>query len=107
LSSGPLGRLVTTHAVLTEVADALGAPSHRRWAVQAIDDLLGDPNVACLAVDSEVFAGGLKLYRTRHDKGWSLTDCISFAVMKRRGLTQALTPDVHFVQAGFRALMRE
>jgi len=29
-------------------------------------------------------------------KAWSLTDCISFVVMKREGLTEALTGDAHF-----------
>ena len=41
----------------------------------------------------------------RPDKAWSLTDCISFAVMAERGLTEALTADHHFEQAGFRVLL--
>ena len=36
-----------------------------------------------------------------------LTDCISFVVMEERGITDALAYDQHFVQAGFRALLRE
>ena len=40
-------------------------------------------------------------------KEWGLTDCISFVVMADRGLTQALTADDHFTQAGFVALLRE
>jgi len=47
---------------------------------------------------------GLHLFERRRDKAWSLTDCISFAVMTDRGLTDALTGDHHFEQAGFRAL---
>jgi predicted nucleic acid-binding protein len=45
------------------------------------------------------------LYRNRADKNWSLTDCISFVVMKRKGITEALTGDHHFEQAGFKALL--
>lgn len=45
------------------------------------------------------------LYRERSDKDWSLTDCISFVIMQQRGLSDALTADLHFVQAGFRALL--
>ena len=36
-----------------------------------------------------------------------LTDRISFVVMEERGITDALAYDQHFVQAGFRALLRE
>jgi predicted nucleic acid-binding protein len=38
-------------------------------------------------------------------RNWSLTDCLSFLVMERRGLAQALTTDHDFEQAGFRANM--
>ena len=34
-------------------------------------------------------------------------NCVSFLVMQDRGLTDALTTDEHFQQAGFRALLRE
>ena len=48
----------------------------------------------------------LQLYAQRLDKKWSLTDCISFAVMQRNSLTEALTGDHHFEQAGFVALLK-
>jgi len=35
-----------------------------------------------------------------------MTDCISFLVMEEQGLHDALTADEHFVQAGFKAVMR-
>jgi len=44
-------------------------------------------------------------YRTRPDKDWSLTDCLSFVVMEQRHLTEALTTDSHFEQAGLKAMM--
>lgn len=53
----------------------------------------------------EVFRGAAELYRARPDKNWSLTDCLSFIVMEQRGLTEALTTDRDFEQAGLRALM--
>lgn len=40
------------------------------------------------------------------DKDWSLTDCIFFVVMRQLGLTDALTADRHFQQAGFKALLK-
>jgi predicted nucleic acid-binding protein len=53
-----------------------------------------------------LFEAGLQLHAGRTDKEWSLTDCISFVVMQRRGISRALTPDRHFEQASFEALMR-
>jgi hypothetical protein len=40
------------------------------------------------------------------DKQWPLTDCISFVVMQREGLSEALTGDLHFEQASFVALLK-
>jgi hypothetical protein len=48
---------------------------------------------------------GLRLYAARPDKSWSLTDCISFGVMRAMGLTEALTGDRDFEQAGFVRLL--
>jgi len=64
------------------------------------------PNVTLkLSPSPELFDRGCELYTSRSDKEWSLTDCISFVVMKERGLTDALTPDRHFEQAGFKILL--
>jgi predicted nucleic acid-binding protein len=58
-------------------------------------------------IGEPLFAAGLSLYQERLDKNWSLTDCLSFAVMAQHGLTEALTGDHHFSQAGFAALLME
>ena len=64
-----------------------------------------DPEVR-IATDSDgLYPRGLALYAARPDKEWSLTDCISFVVMADEGLSEALTGDHHFKQAGFTALL--
>jgi predicted nucleic acid-binding protein len=47
----------------------------------------------------------LQLYAARIDKNWGLTDCISFVVMQDQNLVEAATADLHFVQAGYQALL--
>lgn len=47
------------------------------------------------------------MYRERTDKSWSLTDCMSFLIMRKRHIKTALAHDRHFEQAGFTALLRE
>ena len=49
---------------------------------------------------------GIALFAARADKEWGLTDCISFVVMQEHNMTEALTADHHFEQAGFSALLR-
>ncbi len=99
-------RLVTTGWVLTELADALADPGNRDTCVGFIEDLGGQPKCLILPPTQELFDEGFKLYRDRSDKDWPLTDCISFWVMKERKMTEALTGDHHFEQAGFAALLK-
>ena len=47
------------------------------------------------------------MYKLMDDKQWSLVDCVSFVVMRERGIGAALTTDHHFVQAGFTALLAD
>src|SRR5262249_19917066 len=101
---GFTGRLVTTEWVLMEFADALSAPAARSTAVAFLRAVRADPLFDVVGYVPSVYQAGFDLFATRPEKAWSLTDCISFAVMAERGVTEALTADHHFEQAGFRAL---
>ncbi|HJT78303.1 MAG TPA: PIN domain-containing protein [Gemmataceae bacterium] len=103
---GFTGRLVTTEWVLVEVADALSAPSARATAVAFLTAVRGDPLFDVVGYEPAVYRDGFDLFASRPDKAWSLTDCISFTVMTAKGLTEALTADRHFEQAGFRAVFK-
>ena len=72
-----------------------------------IEDVLDDPDVVVVPIDRVLLMRAFALYRSRPDKEWRLIDCISFVVMEQRGIVEALAYDQHFVQAGFRALLRE
>lgn len=104
--NGFTGRLVTTEWVLMELADALSAPTARSTAVAFLRAVRADPVFEVIAYDDGVYRAGFDLFAARTDKAWSLTDCISFAVMTERGLSEALTGDHHFEQAGFRVLFK-
>ena len=100
-------RLVTTEFILVEVADGLAAVRFRAHATRVIAMLQGSPWVEIVPASSHLFTSALELYRHHADKHWGLTDCASFTVMGDRPLTEALTADDHFRQAGFRALLLE
>jgi uncharacterized protein len=74
---------------------------------QAIATLQTNPLVEVVRLTSDIFAEAIELYSKKNDKDWGLTDCVSFIVMRERGLTESLTVDKHFLEAGFRALLRE
>ena len=99
---------VTTDEVLTEYLTFFcAAPEFmRREVAMAVQNILRDPVVKVISQSRESFLAGLKLYRDRPDKGYSLTDCISMQTMRREGLAEVLTNDRHFEQEGFRALFR-
>jgi predicted nucleic acid-binding protein len=99
--------LITTRAIVLEIGNALAGLRYRKAAVQLLDALENDLKVEIIPVTEELCARAFQLYRNRLDKEWGLIDCISFTIMEDRKLTDALTADDHFRQAGFRALLKE
>lgn len=97
---------MTTFWVLAEVGDALCEGRNREVFAQLMDSLTAREDVLLLPPDEDAFRRGMELFRIRPDKDWSLTDCISFAAMTELAIKEALTSDRHFIQAGFRALLR-
>ncbi len=97
--------IVTTAAVLLEVADAMSAPIWRGVCAEFLEDIAGQNGVDIHPLSEDLWKRGFDLYRSRADKEWSLTDCISFVVMADEKLTNALTGDRHFEQAGFKAML--
>jgi len=96
----------TTESVLVEVGNALSMID-RSWAVAFIHRAYQTENFRVVSVTTSLMRTALDLYNSRPDKRWGMTDCLSFVVMGRERITDALTADRHFIQAGFRALMLE
>jgi predicted nucleic acid-binding protein len=97
---------ITTAWVLTEVADAPAGLMQRGVFLALLNRLRHDPTVTIVPPSQSLFDRGIELYARRPDKEWSLTDSISFVVMHRHGITDALTGDRHFEQAGFTILLK-
>lgn len=100
-------RLVTTRAVVLEIGNALAKLRYRQAAIRLLEALDSDPQVEVVPMSDDLYRRAFDLYRSRPDKEWGLTDCVSFTVMRDRGLADALTADEHFRQAGLRALLVE
>ena len=73
--------------------------------MEMLGALRDDSETEIVPASPALFDTGVNLYGSRTDKQWSLTDCLSFAVMKAYSLTDALTCDHHFEQAGYTILL--
>ena len=97
--------LVTTDAVLLEIGNAL-ARKFKEEAAEIIEEFLASEETEVVRLDATLFRSAFELYQTHKDKPWGMTDCISFVIMRERGIPDALTNDKDFIQAGFNALLR-
>lgn len=85
------------------LAQVRGLP--RQETLAFVADLEDSVEVEVVYVDKALHRAALELLQRRLDKSWSLADAVSFVVMQRSNLTEALTTDHHFEQAGFVCLL--
>jgi hypothetical protein len=97
---------MTSEFVLLEVGNYLSASSARGKFGPFLQSVGADVYTTVVPVSSALLSRGFDLYRDRPDKGWSVIDCISFSRMQDHGITDALTADHHFEQAGFNPLLK-
>lgn len=96
--------LVTTSYVFDEVVTYFNSRGYHAKAVEVGNRLLTSRSVQFVPVDEKLFREGWEYFQLHKDKDYSLTDCISFVVMKTLGMETAFAFDRHFVQAGFQKL---
>ena len=92
---------------MLEIGNSLSKQKYRAAAIQLLESLETDPSVEVVLLTNSLYKLAFNLFKQREDKEWGLVDCISFIVMQDRGITDALTTDTHFQQAGFRVLLRD
>jgi uncharacterized protein len=82
--------------IFLEIGNTLSKQRYRAAAIRLLHALETDPSVEILPLSEELYTRAVQLYRERPDKDWGLTDCVSFVVMRDRGIEEALTSDEHF-----------
>ncbi len=92
---------VTTSYVFNEVVTFFNSRAHHDKALQVGHSLLASSHTKLIHVDEALFFAGWEVFQLNQDKNYSLTDCISFVVMRLQKITAALTFDSHFVQAKY------
>jgi len=101
--------IVTTDLIIVELLARFCAEGSflRKAAVHTVRRVMTSAQIEIVPIKDGLFMKAFELYAKRHDKKWSLTDCASFEMMKRRHIKEALAYDHHFEQAGFTALLRQ
>ncbi len=100
--------ILTSEAVLVEFLDgcATRGEQTRKMAAAFVLGIRALDEVKIVTLSSELFQTSLALYESRPDKKWSMTDCSSIMLCQQEKVSDVLTYDIHFVQAGFNALLR-
>lgn len=99
--AGVYSHIITTEYVLIECGNLFANSRFRLRYVPLYRDLQSDPGTTIVSSSAKLLEQGIALFGQSQDKQWSLTDCISFVVMREYGIREALTGDRHFLQAGF------
>ena len=100
--STSLPKVVTATYILDEVVTFFNRRNHHAKAVEIGKRLISSPSVELIHVDEVLFYASWRYFEQHPDKSYSLTDCISFVVMRDAGIRTALSFDKHFVQAGYK-----
>jgi predicted nucleic acid-binding protein len=101
-SRNPELRLITTEWVLAEFGDAYCHPKDRADFVALYRSLVNHPRVKIVAAETRLFQRGVDLFEQR-----LVSDRLPIlCCMEDEDITQSLTGDKHFEQAGFTALLK-
>jgi predicted nucleic acid-binding protein len=93
---------VTTPFILAECGNAAARKPFRQRVV-ALEKILAATNGIETPTELD-WRGAWHAYERGVAGNAGIVDCISFAVMRRLGLTEAFTNDQHFAAAGFTPL---
>lgn len=91
--------------ILLEIGDGYARVERRNKGCGLLDKLRREEGFRIVPLTETLLQDAIALYGERSDKNWGLTDCVSFVLMRQEGIVEALTADIHFRQAGFRALL--
>jgi len=98
-------RLVATDYVLAETVNLANARSGTRVAIRVLDLIEQSAGIRIEWIGTSRFDITKVFFRRYADHSYSFTDCTSFVLMRELKLSQALTTDHHFSQAGFETLL--
>jgi len=97
-------RFVTTDYVVCEAVNLANARSGHHVGMRILDLIDRSAALRVEWIGSLRFEATRAFYRRHLDHRYSFTDCTSFVVMRELDISDVLTTDGHFREAGFRIL---
>lgn len=105
--NNPQIAIYTTDHVIAELVALMAARRiPRPQILSAVSNIISGSRITKLYTGQSLFLEAWELLQHRPDKGWSLADANSLLRMQRLGVTEVLTNDHHFEQAGFVRLLK-
>jgi predicted nucleic acid-binding protein len=101
-------RLITSELVMVEFLNHMSRAGHgvRKQAAETWTKIEKSSRVDLVPSTEDLLGQARFMFENLVDKSWSLTDCASIIIMRRKKINEVLSSDHHFEQAGLRALMR-
>ena len=98
-------QFITTDYVLDETATPFRMRGQGHLVEKLFDIVFSSRVCRVEWMDSERFMTARAFFMKHQDQQYSFTDCFSFCMMAQFRLSEALTKDAHFREAGFVALL--
>lgn len=95
------GRLVTFNLVMAEVYVIVRKALGHRQAISFLEQARASPRIEMVFSTEDLEEEAVSILKQYSDQDLSLTDAVSFALMRRRGIGTAFAFDRHFSTAGF------
>lgn len=92
---------VTSNLILSELVTFFSRHGDLKQVLKFQQNLLLNPNFTVVWIDASLHQAASLTLQKFSDHGLSFADACSFAIMRERGLTRALTFDDDFSRAGF------
>ena len=91
--------------ILVETFSLITKRLYKQAALAAVGAFRASARVEKVSLSPDLLATGWQRCRRFTDKEWDWIDCVSFELMGRRGVREALALDRRFTQAGFTVLV--
>jgi uncharacterized protein len=98
-------RPVSTEWVIGETCTLLVARKRSHLVARFLDYIDDSAALVLINPDEMLLHAAKAMIRQQAEQGYSFVDCISFCLMKERGIRNAFTTDTHYRKAGFSALL--